>query len=112
VVSSALVKPRQPQAKDPDVDYEVMSDEEWEEEPEGEELDCADVEEEEEDKDCDEDDGFMVAGVPPSPLCPRATSALQHCLARVSIRFFQGAAVLGWAVTVGSAGRLFTCAEL
>lgn len=35
---SAVIKGRKPCAKDPNLDYEVMSDEEWEEEPEGESL--------------------------------------------------------------------------
>ena len=35
---SAVVKPRRFLAQDPEVDYEVMSDEEWEAEPEGEDL--------------------------------------------------------------------------
>ena len=35
---SAVVRGRKPLGKDPEVDYTVMSDEEWEEEPEGESL--------------------------------------------------------------------------
>lgn len=35
---SAVVRGRDPLGKDPDLDYEVMSDEEWEDEPEGENL--------------------------------------------------------------------------
>ncbi len=38
VSCSAVIKGRKPCAKDPNLDYEVMSDEEWEEEPEGESL--------------------------------------------------------------------------
>ena len=38
VCCSAVVKPRRFLAQDPEVDYEVMSDEEWEAEPEGEDL--------------------------------------------------------------------------
>ena len=35
---SAVVRGRRPLGKDPELDYTVMSDEEWEEEPEGESL--------------------------------------------------------------------------
>jgi len=35
---SSVIRGRKPGAKDPNLDYEVMSDEEWEEEPEGESL--------------------------------------------------------------------------
>lgn len=35
---SHVIRGRKPDAKDPNLDYEVMSDEEWEEEPEGESL--------------------------------------------------------------------------
>ena len=35
---SPVIRGRKPNAKDPNLDYEVMSDEEWEEEPEGESL--------------------------------------------------------------------------
>lgn len=38
VSCSATVKGRRPLARDEELDYEVMSDEEWEEEPEGENL--------------------------------------------------------------------------
>ncbi len=38
VCCSLTVKGRRPLAKDVELDYEVMSDEEWEEEPEGENL--------------------------------------------------------------------------
>ena len=38
ICCSAVVKPRRFLAQDPEVDYEVMSDEEWEAEPEGEDL--------------------------------------------------------------------------
>lgn len=37
-VSSTTVTPRRPLAKDPQLDYDVDSDDEWEEEPEGENL--------------------------------------------------------------------------
>ena len=60
---SAVVKPRKPLAQDPDMEYDVMSDEDWEEEPEGEELDGMDADEDEEEtKDGEEDDGFLVEG--------------------------------------------------
>lgn len=35
---SDVIKPRRPFAKDPALDYEVMEDEEWEPEPEGDSL--------------------------------------------------------------------------
>lgn len=35
---SNVVKPRRPFAKDPQLDYTVMEDEEWEPEPEGDSL--------------------------------------------------------------------------
>jgi hypothetical protein len=35
---SRVIRGRRPLAKEPGVDYEVMSDEDWEEEPEGEDL--------------------------------------------------------------------------
>lgn len=37
-VCSTVIKPRNPLAKDPAIDYEVMEDEEWEPEPEGDSL--------------------------------------------------------------------------
>jgi hypothetical protein len=66
-ICSKHVRPRRPLGRDPDMDYEFMSDEEWEEEPEGEELDGPDLDDEEDDKDGeDDDDGFMVAGLLPT----------------------------------------------
>ena len=45
------------------MDYEVLSDEEWEEEPEGEELgDVAEGDDEEDGSVDGDEDGFMVAG--------------------------------------------------
>lgn len=35
---SDVVRGRRPLARDAEMDYEVMSDQEWEEEPEGEDL--------------------------------------------------------------------------
>ena len=65
---SNKVRPRWPLGRDPDMDYEVMSDEEWEEEPEGEAVDGPDAEDEDEEAVADEDggEGFMVAGAAPS----------------------------------------------
>lgn len=62
---SSTVGPRHPLRKDPSLDYEVDSDEEWEEEDPGESLsDCEDKEEDVEkvDSELDEDaaDGFVV----------------------------------------------------
>lgn len=72
---STSVKPRRPLARDADMDYEVMSDEDWEEEPEGEELDGVDGDEDEEEcKDGDEDDGFMVEGAMLSLLVNKAAN--------------------------------------
>lgn len=67
---SKQVRPRNPYAKDPDMDYGFMSDEEWEAEPEGEELDGPDLDEEDDEKDGEEeDDGFVVAGTLPTLCC-------------------------------------------
>lgn len=44
------------------MDYEVMSDEEWEEEPDGEELDGSDGDDDAGMEEDDDTDGFMVAG--------------------------------------------------
>eukprot|EP00892_Ulva_mutabilis_P003191 jgi/Ulvmu1/12873/UM098_0061.1 len=58
---SHMVRPRRVFAKDPDMDYEVLSDEEWEEEPEGEELDGSDGDDERYMDEDEDTDGFMVA---------------------------------------------------
>ncbi|CAH2065585.1 unnamed protein product [Thlaspi arvense] len=65
---SQVVGPRRPLKKDPELDYEVDSDEEWEEEQAGESLsDCENDEEEcledgcsKADDEDDSEDGFMV----------------------------------------------------
>ncbi|PIN20400.1 Chromatin assembly factor-I [Handroanthus impetiginosus] len=65
---SQVVRARRPFVKDPDLDYEIDSDEEWEEEEPGESLSDCDKDEEDESmeghlKDDDEDeseDGFFV----------------------------------------------------
>jgi Chromatin assembly factor 1 subunit A len=61
---SPHVAPRRPLARDPDMDYDVMSDEEWEEEPEGEALDGADDGDDDDVGGSDEEaaGGFMVSG--------------------------------------------------
>ena len=57
--------PRRVIRKDPDLDYDVMSDEDWEEEPEGEDICGNDVDaDDDEALPEDEDDGFFVAGAP------------------------------------------------
>ncbi|CAL8461841.1 g1372 [Coccomyxa elongata] len=58
--ASLTVKGRRPLAKDDELDYEVMSDEEWEEEPEGENLSDDDMEEEDTDVEDSCGDGFVV----------------------------------------------------
>ncbi|BDA41437.1 probable chromatin assembly factor 1 subunit FSM at N-terminal half [Coccomyxa sp. Obi] len=58
--ASLTVKGRRPLAKDAELDYEVMSDEEWEEEPEGENLSDDDMEEEDTDMEDSCGDGFVV----------------------------------------------------
>eukprot|EP00884_Botryococcus_braunii_P007750 jgi/Botrbrau1/16977/Bobra.49_2s0037.1 len=57
--SSQDVRPRQPFGKDGIMDYDVMSDQEWEEEPEGEELSDNEIDEEE-DEEGSLDGGFVV----------------------------------------------------
>lgn len=57
-----MVQPRRFWAKDPDVDYDVLSDEEWEEEPDGEELDGSDGDDDGCVDEVEDYDGFMVAG--------------------------------------------------
>lgn len=66
---SEVVKPRCPLVKDPELDYEIDSDEEWEEEEPGESLSDCDKEEEEEnteenlskaDDEDESEDGFFV----------------------------------------------------
>ncbi|KAK9673520.1 hypothetical protein RND81_12G172700 [Saponaria officinalis] len=65
---SSIVKSRHPFAKDPDLDYEIDSDEEWEEEEPGESLSDSEKEEEEilEEGSCkgddeeESEDGFFV----------------------------------------------------
>lgn len=65
---SKRVRPCAPLGRAADMDYDVLSDEEWEEEPEGEELGGAEAEEEDEEKGSDdEDDDFMVEGTPAPP---------------------------------------------
>lgn len=64
VLCSRIVGARKVFLKDPNLDYEIMSDEEWEEEPEGEDIIDNDAEDEEGgmDEEEDEDGSFMVAG--------------------------------------------------
>ncbi|KAK7295219.1 hypothetical protein RJT34_18124 [Clitoria ternatea] len=58
---SHVVGPRHPLRKDPDLDYDVSSDEEWEEEEPGESLSDCDKDEEECSKsDGESEDGFFV----------------------------------------------------
>nr|XP_043618513.1 chromatin assembly factor 1 subunit FAS1 [Erigeron canadensis] len=65
---SGVVRPRRPLVKDPDLDYEIDSDEEWEEEDPGESLSDCDKEEEESmeenvtkaDDEDESEDGFFV----------------------------------------------------
>ncbi|NWZ87401.1 CAF1A factor, partial [Poecile atricapillus] len=58
---TALIRARNPWAKDTKLlDYEVDSDEEWEEEEPGESLSHSEEDDEEEGEDEDEDDGFFV----------------------------------------------------
>ncbi|XP_004492868.1 chromatin assembly factor 1 subunit FAS1 [Cicer arietinum] len=64
-IKSHVVGPRHPLRKDPSVDYDVSSDEEWEEEEPGESLsDCEKDEEECQDEgsksDAESEDGFFV----------------------------------------------------
>ena len=60
---SDTVAPRRPFVQDGTMDYEVLSDEEWEEEPEGEELgDVAEGDDEDDGSVDGDEDGFMVAG--------------------------------------------------
>ncbi|KAJ7419257.1 Chromatin assembly factor 1 subunit A [Willisornis vidua] len=59
--SSSLIRARNPWAKDSKLlDYEVDSDEEWEEEEPGESLSHSEEDDEEEGEDEDDDDGFFV----------------------------------------------------
>ena len=59
--------------KDPNLDYEIMSDEEWEEEPEGEDIINNDADDDEGgmDEEEEEDGSFMVAGAVMLPLLQR-----------------------------------------
>ncbi|XP_055514230.1 chromatin assembly factor 1 subunit A isoform X1 [Leucoraja erinacea] len=57
---SAKVNPRNPFAKDELLDYEVDSDEEWEEEEPGESLSHSEGDDDDEGDDEDDDDGFFV----------------------------------------------------
>ncbi|XP_061871195.1 chromatin assembly factor 1 subunit A isoform X2 [Colius striatus] len=58
---TTLIHPRNPWAKDSKLlDYEVDSDEEWEEEEPGESLSHSEGDDEEEGEDEDDDDGFFV----------------------------------------------------
>ena len=60
---SKNVRPRTPLGRAADMDYDVLSDEEWEEEPEGEELGGGDGDDDDDERGSDdEDDGFMVEG--------------------------------------------------
>lgn len=62
-ICSKVVSSRHILGRDADMDYEVLSDEEWEEEPEGEELDGSDGDDEAGMDEEDDTEGFMVAGV-------------------------------------------------
>lgn len=83
---SAAVTPRRPLAHDSALDYDVMSDEEWEEEPEGEELgDCAADGDDDEEGSVDgggDEDGFMVAGarMQALPRCAQAGLGWSACV--------------------------------
>ncbi|NXU47616.1 CAF1A factor, partial [Turnix velox] len=58
---TTLIRPRNPWSKDSKLlDYEVDSDEEWEEEEPGESLSHSEEDDEEEGEDEDDDDGFFV----------------------------------------------------
>lgn len=63
--------------KDADMDYEVLSDEEWEEEPEGEELDGSDGDDDPGMDEEEDTDGFMVAGKMSSPHLANASHGKQ-----------------------------------
>ncbi|XP_075719903.1 chromatin assembly factor 1 subunit A isoform X2 [Rhinoderma darwinii] len=60
--SSAVINPRKPWAQDTLLDYEVDSDEEWEEEEPGESLSHSEGDEDDDDakEDDEDDDGFFV----------------------------------------------------
>ena len=64
LLCSRIVGARKVFRKDPNLDYEIMSDEEWEEEPEGEDIIDNDADDEEGgmDEEEEEDSSFMVAG--------------------------------------------------
>lgn len=64
VLCSRIVGARTVFRKDPNLDYDIMSDEEWEEEPEGEDILGNDADDEEGgmDEEDEEDGSFMVAG--------------------------------------------------
>ncbi|KAM6231635.1 chromatin assembly factor 1 subunit A isoform 2-T2 [Spheniscus humboldti] len=58
---TTMIRPRNPWSKDSKIlDYEVDSDEEWEEEEPGESLSHSEGDDEEEGEDEDDDDGFFV----------------------------------------------------
>jgi hypothetical protein len=70
MLCSKFIGPRKVLGKDPNLDYDVFSDEEWEEEPDGEDIDGNDHDEEEgamEEED-EEDGSFMVAGAAPAKM--------------------------------------------
>ncbi|KAK9846650.1 hypothetical protein WJX81_008416 [Elliptochloris bilobata] len=58
--ASNVVTGRRPLARDDSMDYEVMSDQEWEEEPDGEDLSDGEADEEEEEPEESGGDGFVV----------------------------------------------------
>jgi len=57
---SQFVNPKNPHAKDPDLDYDYDSGEDWEEEPEGEKISDDEKLSDEEDMDEEDEDGFFV----------------------------------------------------
>ena len=58
--AAPAVRGRRPLARDSTLDYEVDSDDEWEEDPGGEDVQVSDGEDDEEEVDEEEEDGFMV----------------------------------------------------
>jgi len=57
---SQFVNPKNPHAKDPDLDYDYDSGEDWEDEPEGEKISDDEKLSDEEDMDEEDQDGFFV----------------------------------------------------
>jgi Chromatin assembly factor 1 subunit A len=75
VLCSRVVGARKVFQKDPNLDYEIMSDEEWEEEPEGEDIIDNDADDDEGvDEEEEEDGSFMVAGADLPPVRVQCSS--------------------------------------